>query len=109
MFQFHEPAKGRKVWCAPVSTYGFVPGNGGANLAWIRQIREGRTTDDRILRTRPSPRHNPPSVPEPERPYDYYVALKDYWRPFLTLDPFIFIATGERRGTLIHSYDALWK
>jgi hypothetical protein len=109
--QFQERDRSRRVWCAPVSTYGFVPRNGGANLARIRQNLNGRIIDDYILRTRPAPRaprDAQPTVPDPQRPYDYDTARKNFWHPFLTLDPFIFIATGERRDTLIHSYDELW-
>lgn len=107
--QFQVRDRTRKVWCLPVSTYGFVPHNGGANLARVRITQNGRIMDDAILRTRPARQDTPPTAPDPERPYDRDKVRKDFWHPFLTLDPFIFIATGERSGTLIHSYDELWK
>ena len=100
--QFQERDRTRQIWCAPVSTYGFVPRNGGANLAQVGRRK------DYILRTWPAPRDAQPPVPDPERPYEYNTARKEFWHPFLTLDPFVFIATGERRDTLIHSYDELW-
>lgn len=84
---------GRRVWCAPVSTYGFIPQHGGVNLA--------RFGDDELLRSLPE--GNPHGIPSP---YSHDQAFH-YWRPFLTLDPFVFIATGNRDGTLIHAYSEL--
>lgn len=71
------------VHVQPVSTFGFVPYSGGANL-------DPRTE---LLRTRTPPE------PDVERttktPYTFDAVHAYYWRPFLTLDPFIFVATGE--------------
>lgn len=106
--QFQRRSRGGKVWCVPVSSYGFVPDNGGPNSLRVRETdASGRVTDTYILRTLPAPRYTPPLVPNPDRPYDYNVVRKFFWAPFLTLDPFIFIATGDREGTLIHSYEEL--
>lgn len=85
--------RGRRVWCVPVSTYGFIPQHGGVNLA--------RFGDNELLRTLPEA--NPHGIPSP---YSGDQAFH-YWRPFLTLDPFVFIATGNRNGTLIHAYSEL--
>lgn len=108
--QFQVREDSRKVWCVPVSTYGFVPGNGGANLAVIRREAGGRIIDDQVLRTRPRAPGSG-TMPDLERPYEEEAVRQYYWQPFLTLDPFIFIATGftDRRGTLIHGYDELWR
>lgn len=105
--QFHLRERQRKVWCVPVSTYGFVPGNGGANLAVIRREAGGRVIDDLVLRTRPGLGADQ----DLERPYEDGAIRQYYWQPFLTLDPFVFIATGfkDTRGTLIHDYNDLWR
>ncbi|TVQ85349.1 MAG: hypothetical protein EA400_15785 [Chromatiaceae bacterium] len=98
--QFHDPRHGRTVWCVPVSTFGFVPANGGANLA---PTAAGGERADTLL-TRPQPNPDAPGHYDPDQ------VRQRWWQPFLTLDPFIFIATGcrDRRGTLIHRYDELW-
>jgi len=62
----------KSVWCTPVSTFGFVGENGGANV----DVQEGNS----VLR-----------VPNPS-----------YWSPFLTLDPFLFLMTGTTENSLIH-------
>lgn len=78
------------VWLTPVSTFGFVPHNGAPNVSPI----------DGLLLTRAADQH---SRPTPDRPFDYDEAYEDFWHPFLTLDPFIFVTTGVADGTLIHS------
>lgn len=91
--QFHG-RRGRKVWCVPVSTFGFVPRHGGVNL--------GLSAGAELLRTLPD--DNRWGL---ESPYSRESAYVHYWRPFLTIDPFVFIATGYREGSLIHSYSEL--
>jgi len=84
----------RSVWCAPLSTYGFIPGHGGANY----------DPKSKLLRTRA---FREDEGWTPARPYSMELALQDLWRPFLTVDPFVFIATGVAEGTLIHRIDEL--
>jgi hypothetical protein len=86
---------GKQVWCVPVSAYGFVPGNGAPNCD---------LSDVHLpLLTREPQREKERSD---EKPY-LQTRGKRNWRPFLTLDPFAFIATGEWKGTLIHRFDEL--
>jgi hypothetical protein len=85
---------GRGVWCVPVSTYGFIPGNGGINFD---------PHNDSLLVRPPPPKS---SGITPETPYSAEDAWY-LWRPFCTLDPFVFIATGDQAGTLIHRLDEL--
>jgi hypothetical protein len=100
--QFRRAEPRRRVWCVPVSSFGFVPGNGGANLAAVE--RKNGTRGD-VLRTR----YNPAG--EPGLPYTERQVWDELWQPFATLDPFIFIAGGfkNHRDTLIHSYRELWR
>lgn len=84
--------KGKKVWCVPVSTYGFIPHNGGANL----DPHHG------LLRTRESVSPLTTTIDEPYRNDEAY---RHFWRPFLTADPFIFIATNIHENTLIFPLD----
>ncbi|MCB2264240.1 MAG: hypothetical protein LGR52_15070 [Candidatus Thiosymbion ectosymbiont of Robbea hypermnestra] len=97
----------RRVWCTPVSSYGFVPHNGGANLIHIRYTQGNRSLQDELLRTIPTPIDSRFREHIPERPYSQEQAYRTYWRPFLTIDPFAFVATGDPTGTLIHSYEEL--
>jgi hypothetical protein len=90
---FHRKA-GKAVWCVPVSAYGFVPGSGGPNC---------NPADAMLLLTRePRPKQERSDAAPYEATRGRY-----HWRPFLTLDPFVFIATGDRKGTLIHRFDEL--
>ena len=84
----------RGVWCVPVSTYGFVPGNGGINYD-----PQART----LLPRTPRGERVAPTV---AAPYAFQDAWS-HWQPFCTIDPFVFIATGDREGTLIHTLDEL--
>jgi hypothetical protein len=106
--QFHLTDAKRSAWCVPVSTYGFIPNNGGANVErLINRLDTGHEEVVERLRVWPtqSERAHPSiqSIPT----YDEDTARTHLWRPFLTLDPFIFIATGNRQGTLIHRYDEI--
>jgi len=106
--QFHMTDAKRNAWCVPVSTYGFIPNNGGANVErLINRLQSGQEEEVERLRVWPtqSARTHPDHENSP--PYDEKSARTHLWRPFLTLDPFIFIATGNRRGTLIHNYDEI--
>ncbi|MEM6671068.1 MAG: hypothetical protein AAF661_17835 [Pseudomonadota bacterium] len=78
-----EETPGRDVFVQPVSTFGFIPYSGGPNL-------DPRTE---LLRTRTPPKDSEPRTTK--TPYTFEAVHSYYWRPFLTLDPFIFIATGE--------------
>ncbi len=99
--QFHLASGKRGVWCAPVSAYGFIARNGGANVAVF-----GKT--EHCLRTTPADKDGKAAPTGAHSPYEHDVALTDWWRPFLTIDPFVFITTGDRRGTLIHAYDEIF-
>lgn len=106
--QFHMTDAKRKAWCVPVSTYGFIPNNGGANVErLVNRLNTGKEEEVERLRVWPtqSARTHPDHENSPT--YDEKTARTHLWRPFLTLDPFIFIATGSRQGTLIHSYDEI--
>lgn len=96
-------SKDRRVWCVPVSTYGFLPRNGGPNTA----IHNTHGRDDWTLRTLPMANDTPAEPSDPAAPYDLETVLGHLWRPFLTIDPFVFIATKDRRGTLIYHFDEL--
>ncbi|MEO1328302.1 MAG: hypothetical protein AAFW46_01435 [Pseudomonadota bacterium] len=73
----------------PVSAFGFIPGDGGANL----------DPSTGLLRTRPFAdpaveRAHAPEGPTLDAPYTFEAVFAHYWRPFLVLDPFIQLATG---------------
>jgi len=85
---------GRGVWCVPVSTYGFIPSNGGINFD---------PNNDSLLVRAPPARSTGTT---PETPYSLDDAW-ELWRPFCTLDPFVFIATDDSAGTLIHRLEEL--
>jgi len=94
-----EQTPGKSVWCIPISTYGFVAGNGGINYDPANQsllVRCARVEQVAGGGTR--------TIVEP---YYSRETAWEYWRPFCTLDPFVFIATGDREGTLIHSLEEL--
>jgi len=99
--EFRTSQRGRRVWCVPVSSFGFVPRNGGVNLDQ-RMQPDGRQTS--LLRTR----FHADGKVDFQRPYSERQVRDDLWQPFATLDPFIFIATGFKghKGTLIHE---LWR
>lgn len=84
---------GKSVWCIPVSTYGFIPGNGGINY----------DPDAASVLTRSPATDDDPTLLLPYRRNDAWAL----WHPFCTLDPFIFIATGDWRGTLVHNLKEL--
>lgn len=65
----------------PVSTFGFIPGDGGANV----------DPESGLLRTRP---HAEGASADLRAPYTFEAVFGHYWRPFLTLDPFVQAATG---------------
>lgn len=91
--QGFDRAPNRSVWCVPVSTYGFIAGHGGSNY----------NRRSLSLRTQP---HRPGEPSSEDTPYRESVARDHLWHPFLTLDPFIFIALDEDKAppqhTLIH-------
>jgi hypothetical protein len=92
--QFHAAAS-REVYFAPVSTYGFIPHHGSANYDPETGLLRTTVHEKEKSRTR-------------ARPYPFDYAFQRLWYPFLTLDPFIFIATGVCQGTLIHRLDELF-
>jgi len=70
------------VYFTPISSYGFIVGTGESNYD---------KKENRLLTC-------------PENGLFTLADVKnDYWQPFLTIDPFIFISTGNRQNTLIHS------
>jgi hypothetical protein len=85
----HRRLRG-EVWLTPVSSFGFVPGNGAPNY----------DEADGMLLTRAQPENTSADPPSPDAPYTIDQAMK-LWRPFLTLDPFAFITTGVSEGSLL--------
>ncbi|MCI4662828.1 MAG: hypothetical protein MRY63_13535 [Neomegalonema sp.] len=77
-----DQTPGRALWVQPVSAFGFVPFNGGANVS-----PHGDTLLTRIPKQK--------EVPGLLSPYTRKAVLDYYWRPFLIIDPFVFVATGE--------------
>lgn len=73
----------RRVLVQPVSAFGFVPYHGGANL----------DPTDGGLRTRAPSRPGDPR--DAAAPYAFEAVQNHYWSPFLTLDPFVALATRE--------------
>ena len=105
---FHRRRGGGRIWCVPVSSFGFIPNNGGANVSELRYVVGDQWTQDDVLRTIPTPTDDPNLVSHTgELPYSVDTAYQEYWRPFLTIDPFAYIATGHRGDSLIHEYHEL--
>jgi len=94
--EFRDSGAKRLVTCAPVSTYGFIPGHGGPNL----DPETGK-------RMRIIPFREVDGWSE-ARPYPREAAM-DLWRPFLTLDPFVYLATGyrDKHHCLVHDLTEL--
>lgn len=93
----------------PTSSFGFVPGTGQANFS-MRYRDDGVVDEDAQLMTRRHPtsddNEGKAHLPYPEAYYSEHEIQKNLWRPFLTLDPFIYIGTGIR-GELMFTWGEL--